>query len=81
MRSFCLRVGQGVVLLALVAGCASTQTETENPVTSDDSCYVTGSIVPRKDCRGKVDSASRDDVERARRAPPPAPVAPPGTPR
>jgi outer membrane murein-binding lipoprotein Lpp len=81
MRSFCLRVGQVVVSLTLLAGCASAPTETENPVSGDDTCYVTGSIVPRKDCRGRVDSASREDVERVRRAPPPAPVAPPGTPR
>jgi hypothetical protein len=81
MRSFCLRVGQVVMSLALLAGCAGAPTEIESPVSSDDTCYVTGSIVPRKDCRGKVESASRDDVERARRAPPPAPVAPPGTPR
>jgi hypothetical protein len=77
-----LKVSFFIIGTIALGGCASTTQENTNTTATDESCYVTGSIVPRKDCRGVVNTASGDDLERARRAPPPvAPPAPGGTPR
>jgi hypothetical protein len=89
IQQFAVKSMRSILSLSFIAlsafalgGCATTEPETRESTATDETCYATGSIIPRKDCRNTVNTAKGDDIERVRRAPPPvAAPAPGGAPR
>ena len=55
--------------LLLLGGCASTSTPEPAAANKDESCRVTGSNLPRRECRGDVTVLPPSAIERLRTPP------------
>lgn len=68
----------GVAITAMLSACASApQSSASNPPTAanNDRCHVTGSNLPKRDCRGDVTVLPPSEADKV------MPVLPSGAPR